>query len=53
MRIVITIGGSILLKEYDAKKFEAYAEVIKDMNKEHEIFIVVGGGRPARDYINM
>ncbi|PAV07147.1 UMP kinase [Methanosphaera cuniculi] len=53
MRIVITIGGSILLKEYDAKKFEAYAEVIKDMNKEHEIFIVVGGGRPARDYISV
>lgn len=53
MRIVITIGGSILLKEYDNKKFEAYAEVIKEINKEHEIFIVVGGGRPAREYISV
>ncbi|HII09040.1 MAG TPA: UMP kinase [Methanosphaera sp.] len=53
MRIVITIGGSILLKEYDNKKFEAYAKIIKDINKEHEVFIVVGGGRPARDYISV
>lgn len=53
MRIVITIGGSILLKEYDNKKFEDYAEIIRDINKDHEIFIVVGGGRPARDYIGV
>ena len=53
MRIVIAIGGSILLKEYDSKKFEAYAEIIKEINKDNEIFIVVGGGRPARDYISV
>lgn len=53
MRIVIAIGGSILLKEYDSKKFEAYAEIIKQLNDDHEIFIVVGGGRPARDYIGV
>lgn len=53
MRIVITIGGSILLKEYDNKKFEAYAEIIKDIYKEHDVFIVVGGGKPAREYISV
>lgn len=53
MRIVITIGGSILLKEYDNKKFEDYAKVLKEINEEHEIFVVVGGGRPARDYISV
>ena len=53
MRIVITIGGSILLKEYDNKKFEAYAEIIKDIYKEHDVFIVVGGGKPAREYIGV
>lgn len=53
MRIVIAIGGSILLKEYDNKKFEEYAKIINDINKEHEIFIVVGGGRPAREYISV
>lgn len=53
MRIVIAIGGSILLKEYDNKKFEEYAKIIRQINQEHEIFIVVGGGRPARDYIGV
>ena len=53
MRIVIAIGGSILLKEYDNEKFEEYARIINEINEEHEIFIVVGGGRPARDYISV
>ena len=53
MRIVITIGGSILLKEYNYEKFEAYAKVIREINEEHEVFIVVGGGRPAREYIGV
>ena len=53
MRIEITIGGSILLKEYDSKRFEEYAEVIRQLNQEHEIFIVVGGGKPARQYISV
>ena len=34
MRIVITIGGSILLKEYDNKKFEDYAKIIRQINEE-------------------
>ena len=53
MRIVITIGGSILLKEYNHENFEAYAKVIREINEEHEVFIVVGGGRPAREYIGV
>lgn len=53
MRIVITIGGSILLKEYDNRKFEEYADILRQINTEHEIFIVVGGGKPAREYISV
>ncbi|RAP48006.1 MAG: uridylate kinase [Methanosphaera sp. rholeuAM74] len=53
MRIVITIGGSILLKEYDNKKFEDYANVIRQINEQHDVFVVVGGGKPARDYIGV
>ena len=53
MRIVITIGGSILLKEYDYKKFDDYASIIRQINDEHEVFIVVGGGKPAREYIGV
>lgn len=51
MRIVAAIGGSILLKEGNADKFNEYAKLLKELSEEHEIFVVVGGGRPARDYI--
>ena len=53
MKIVITIGGSIIIKDHDYKKFRDYAEVLKDINEEHEIFVVVGGGTTARDYIGI
>jgi uridylate kinase len=51
MKIVITIGGSIIIKDHDYKKFRDYAEVLRDINEENEIFVVVGGGTTARDYI--
>ena len=53
MKIVIAIGGSILLKEYDCKKFQEYSAILKDLTKEHEIFVVIGGGKPAREYISV
>lgn len=53
MKIVIAIGGSILLKEYDYQKFQEYSEILKYLSDEHELFVVVGGGKPARDYINV
>ena len=51
MRIVAAIGGSILLSEDNARKFKQYAKLLEELNEEHELFVVVGGGRPARDYI--
>lgn len=53
MKIVVAIGGSILLKEYDSTKFQEYSEILKSLSKDHELFIVVGGGKPAREYISM
>lgn len=53
MKIVITIGGSIIIKDHDYKKFEDYAKILKDINEEHKIFVVVGGGTTARDYIGI
>lgn len=53
MKIVIAIGGSILLQSYDYKKFQEYSDILKKLNNEHELFVVVGGGKPARDYINI
>ena len=53
MKIVVAIGGSILLKEYDCKKFQEYSSILKYLSQEHELFVVVGGGKPARDYIKV
>ena len=53
MKIVITIGGSIIIKDQDYKKFRDYAEVLRNINEENEIFVVVGGGTTARDYIGI
>ena len=32
MKIVVTIGGSILIKDHDYKKFRDYANVLKSLN---------------------
>jgi uridylate kinase len=53
MKIVVTIGGSILVQDDSYKKFKEYAEIISQMNTEHKLYVVVGGGKPARDYISM
>lgn len=53
MRIVAAIGGSIIIKNYDYKKFQKYAEILGKLAEEHEIFVVVGGGKPAREYIQI
>ncbi|MDD1751783.1 MAG: UMP kinase [Methanotrichaceae archaeon] len=50
MRIVYSLGGSILAG-LDSDKLKQYAEAFKELSNEHKIFIVVGGGRIARDYI--
>lgn len=53
MKIVMGIGGSILMKEFDRKGFEDYADVLSSLYDEHELYIVVGGGKPAREYIGV
>ena len=53
MRIVIALGGSILIKQYDSTKFQEYSEILRNLSEDHELFIVVGGGKPAREYIKI
>lgn len=53
MKIVIAIGGSILLQDNDYKRIKEYSEILKKLSTEHELFVVVGGGKPARNYINI
>lgn len=34
-------------------KIPEYSEILKSLASEHEIFVVVGGGKPAREYIGV
>jgi uridylate kinase len=52
MRVVISIGGSVLAPNLDAERVEGHAAVIEALAREGcEIGAVVGGGGVARDYI--
>jgi uridylate kinase len=53
MKIVVTIGGSILVQNNNSKNFKEYSEIISQLNTEHKLYVVVGGGKPAREYISM
>ncbi|MBE0524255.1 MAG: UMP kinase [Methanosarcinales archaeon] len=52
MIIVISIGGSVLISDLDPGRIYKYAENVKQLTEEHTIYVVVGGGRIARDYIS-
>ncbi|MEN4018725.1 MAG: UMP kinase [Methanobacterium sp.] len=53
MKIVITVGGSIIIKDGEPKIFKDYADVLIEMKNKNELFLVVGGGKPARQYIGI
>lgn len=54
MRIVISLGGSLITRELTANNIRKYGEVlkrIKDMG--HQVVVVCGGGKVAREYIDV
>ena len=53
MRIVVTLGGSVIIRDHNPQLFKDYAKVLKRINEEHDLFVVVGGGKTARDYIGI
>jgi len=50
MRFVYSLGGSVLAG-CDAEGLKEYALALKDLAEKHQIFVVVGGGKIAREYI--
>jgi uridylate kinase len=51
MKIVISLGGSLLTKELTPENFKKYADVLKRLkNKGHKLVIVCGGGKISREY---
>jgi len=51
MKIVISLGGSLLTKELTSDNFKKYADVLKRLkNKGHKLVVVCGGGKVCREY---
>jgi len=50
MILVYSLGGSILAGR-DAERLREYAQALKELAAEHQVFVVVGGGKIAREYI--
>ncbi len=53
-RVVISLGGSILVPgEGDAEYLQTLASLLTRLAEERKLFLVTGGGRPARSYIEV
>jgi len=54
MKVVIRIGGSVIASPPDPALINKYADLMKDLKKQgHELVVVVGGGKTARDFIDI
>ena len=50
MIFVFSLGGSVVAG-LDAESLKQYAAALKELAASHQIYVVVGGGRIAREYI--
>jgi uridylate kinase len=53
MKIVVSIGGSVLIENADPDRVDAFASVLNEIAPHNSIFVVVGGGETARKYISI
>jgi len=53
MKVVLSLGGSLLVEKLDANNIIKYADLIKEFSKKNKIGVVVGGGRTAREYLSV
>jgi len=52
MRVVVSIGGSVLAPDLDATRVGGYAAAVEGLVESgHEVGVVTGGGSAAREYI--
>jgi len=50
-KIVISLGGSILIPGIGNNRIRQYVPVLREIAGRHQLFVVVGGGGEARRYI--
>ncbi len=54
MKLVISLGGSLITGDFTAEKIKGYAKVLLRINSTADkLVIVTGGGKLARDYIDI
>ncbi len=53
MKVVISVGGSVIAPTLAQEQFLKYADVIRTLATEHTVLVVTGGGKAARDYIGV
>jgi len=51
--VVLSLGGSILLTEIDRPNIKPYISVLTRISANYRLFVVVGGGGTARQYISL
>ncbi|MDV2482247.1 UMP kinase [Methanoculleus sp. Wushi-C6] len=52
-KIVISLGGSVLVPSLESNNISRYVSVLKKIAEKCRIFVVVGGGGEARRYIQV
>lgn len=50
MKIVISLGGSVLTKELTTEHFKKYVGIVRRLAEKHRIIVVIGGGKVCREY---
>ncbi|MCW4021443.1 MAG: UMP kinase, partial [Candidatus Bathyarchaeota archaeon] len=54
MKVVVRIGGSVVASPPDPPLIRRYAEIIRKLRAQgHELVVIVGGGTPARQFIQL
>jgi len=54
MKIVISIGGSLLYpQDFDFEYAKKFAEFVIEINKNNKLMLVTGGGKLARNFIEV
>lgn len=54
MKVIVRIGGSVVASPPDPIIIGKYCSLLRDLKKRgHELFVVVGGGSLARDFIGI
>ena len=50
-KIVLSVGGSILVPSLESNNISKFSEILKELSQKYRVFVVVGGGGEARRYI--